>query len=171
MSVRLSATTYISVAPNGRIFVKFEAGDVNENLTRSSKFCSNHTISGTYLEELSRFLFLIAVRIFYGSTTVQGEPIIVFQRWYIVDRYMLVNNNRNGKHRGVSMAALATRTRHNIASYCVYCLSCCSFPLPLQAVPVSQVTLQQPLFLSRPIHYSLITPLIDTYNQSHRKHC
>jgi len=74
MSVRLSAAHMYQ----RRVFVKFEAGDVNENLSRNSKFCSNQTISGTYLEELSKFLLLTAVRMFYSSTTVQREPVIVF---------------------------------------------------------------------------------------------
>jgi hypothetical protein len=77
LSARLLPTCF-SAAPNGRIFLKFEAGDVKENLSRSSKFCSNQTISGTYLEELCRFLLLTTVRIFFSSTTMQGEPIIVF---------------------------------------------------------------------------------------------
>lgn len=58
--------------------MKFEAGNVNKNLSGRSKFCSNQTISGTYLEEISRFLLLTAVRMFYSLTTVQGKPIIVF---------------------------------------------------------------------------------------------
>ena len=57
LSVHLSV--YTTAATTGRIYMKFDSGDIYENLPRNFKFISNRTkISGTLKEELLTFSFV-----------------------------------------------------------------------------------------------------------------
>jgi hypothetical protein len=70
-SSSLSPSAYISVAPTGRIFVKFDIGHFYENLSINSKFCTNRTkISGTLREDVSTFKLFTAVSTFKLFTAV-----------------------------------------------------------------------------------------------------
>jgi hypothetical protein len=150
MSTRLSVSACISSAPIGCIFVKFDIGDIYENLSSKSKFVKSEKDIGHFTWRpkcLSCFDSDIC------SATTQRTPCCasmatfsVFQLLCWLPRTFV--DNTKGTHCCVSVEKMVTRTCHSVTLY-AHCLH--YFTKSCATVTIFGCTdLQQIPFLLRP---------------------